>query len=190
MHPSPTDTRPRTAPLPCAHPGSERPSALPVTSSPTTPSSSTSSKTSRLSPSSSPPCSPKSAGLDRRDAVQRHARDGRILLAKLRDCARTFESLARERGGTDAIFILLRYVSIITGDLQFEESHDSPKTGSPTGESLAMTRAEQFLAKGRTKGRTKGLAGRSVKDRLTVRPGPPVAAVPPPRPQSWPATPR
>lgn len=78
----------------------------------------------------------------------RDARDGITLLAKLRDWAALLELVGQSPGGRDALFVLLRCVSIVTDDLHFEEFRDILKTQSATGESLTMTLAEQFLADG------------------------------------------
>ncbi len=84
--------------------------------------------------------------------LMRDARDGITLLAKLRDWAALFELVGRSPGGRDAIFVLLRYVSIVTDGLQFEQFRDILKMQSPTGESLTMTLAEQFRSEGRAEG--------------------------------------
>lgn len=100
--------------------------------------------------------------------LMRDARDGITLLAKLRDWAALFELVGQTPAGRDALFVLLRYVSIVTDELHFEEFPDILKTQSPTGESLTMTLAEQFIAKGRAEGRSEGHAEGQVASLLAV----------------------
>ena len=100
--------------------------------------------------------------------LMRDARDGAALLQGMADWAETLEALGRSPGGVDALGRLLRYIVLVSDDLQLAQIRDMLKVRAPAAEALTMTIAEQLRAEGRTEGRTEGRAEGTAKSVLMI----------------------
>ncbi len=88
--------------------------------------------------------------------LMRDARDGAALLRHIADWAEMLEALALAPGGQDAMARLLRYIVLVSDDLQLAQIRDMLKGRAPAAEALTMTIAEQLRAEGRIEGEAKG----------------------------------
>jgi len=98
--------------------------------------------------------------------LMRDARDAARLLRRLRHWVPDIEALARGPGGERALEPLLRYIALVSQDLQLEEIRAILKHRAPTAEGITMTTiAEKLLAEGRVEGRAQGEAKGRAKGR-------------------------
>lgn len=100
--------------------------------------------------------------------LMRDARDGAALLQHIADWAEMLEALALAPGGQDAMTRLLRYIVLVSDDLQLAQIRDMLKGRAPAAESLTMTIAEQLRAEGEAKGRVEGEAKGTAKSVLMI----------------------
>jgi predicted transposase YdaD len=87
----------------------------------------------------------------------RDGRDPKRLLASLRRWARLIGELSRAPSGRDALFALLRYLSVVS-DLPAEVLEQAVEQATSSSEGLMATVAEQWVARGEAKGLAEGKA--------------------------------
>ena len=100
--------------------------------------------------------------------LMRDARDGAALLQRIADWAEMLESLALAPGGQDAMARLLRYIVLVSDDLQLAQIRDMLRGRAPAAEALTMTIAEQLRAEGEAKGRAQGEAAGVARSVLMI----------------------
>ena len=90
--------------------------------------------------------------------LMRDARDAARLLRRLVRWIPDIDRLARLPNGERALEPLLRYVALVSSDLQLEQIRAILEDRVPIAEAVTMTIAEQLRAEGEAKGRTEGEA--------------------------------
>ena len=90
--------------------------------------------------------------------LMRDARDAARLLRRLIHWLPDIERLAQLPGGEQALEPLLRYVALVSPDLQLEQIRAILEDRAPTAEGITMTIAEQLRAEGEARGEAKGRA--------------------------------
>jgi flagellar biosynthesis/type III secretory pathway protein FliH len=88
----------------------------------------------------------------------RDARDAARLLRRIVHWLPDIEALARLPNGERALEPLLRYIALVSPDLQLEQIRAILEDHAPTAEGITMTIAEKLMAEGRAKGRAEGEA--------------------------------
>ena len=88
----------------------------------------------------------------------RDARDAARLLRRIVHWLPDIEALARLPNGERALEPLLRYIALVSPDLQLEQIRAILEDRAPTAEGITMTIAEKLMAEGRAKGRAEGEA--------------------------------
>ncbi len=90
--------------------------------------------------------------------LMRDARDTAMLLRTLARWAPALEALAGSVPGKNALYVLLRYVALVSRDLQLADFRAKLRGIAPTAEAIAMTLAERLRAEGHARGEAKGKA--------------------------------
>ena len=90
--------------------------------------------------------------------LMRDARDATRLLRQIVHWLPDIEALAQLPNGERALEPLLRYIALVSPDLQLEQIRAILEDHAPTAEGITMTIAEKLMAEGRAKGRAEGEA--------------------------------
>jgi predicted transposase YdaD len=100
--------------------------------------------------------------------LMRDARDGAAVLRHIADWAEMLESLAAAPGGQAAMARLLRYLVLVSDDLQLAQIRDMLRERAPAAEAMTMTIAEQLRTEGEAKGRVEGEAAGVARSVLMI----------------------
>ena len=90
--------------------------------------------------------------------LMRDARDAARLLRRLLHWLPDIERLALLPNGKQALEPLLRYIALISPDLQLQQIRAILEDRAPAAEGMTMTIAEQLRAEGEARGEAKGRA--------------------------------
>ena len=98
--------------------------------------------------------------------LMRDARDADALLSRLAEWAPLLEAIVSAPSGREAMLRLLRYVALVSDDMQLDQFRATLKGLAPSTEALTMTIAEQLRAEGETKGKAEGLAQGKIQGKI------------------------